>query len=920
MLLKNLIKDIPIKNKKINVKGLAINSKKIKKGYIFFAIKGLKSNGEKYIAEAVKKGASVIICSRKCKYKNEKIPIIKTSNIRNYLSKIASKFFQLKPKNIIAVTGTNGKTSVADLFYQILSLNNIPVASIGTLGLKYKGKTIKSNLTSPDTILLHQDLEKIKKNKIDNVIIEASSHGLHQSRINYLKLKAGIFTNFSQDHLDYHKTMNSYLNSKFILFKNILSKGKTIISDKTIKEFEFLKKIANRRKLKIIDVSVINKKISKIKNLKLNEFQSKNLSMAIAAAKFCNLNEEKIFNSLKKIKDVSGRLELVRVFSNNIKVYVDFAHTPDALKKTLKALRDLYGDNISIVFGCGGDRDFKKRPMMAKIVNSYCKKIYITDDNPRNENPHRIRQTILKYINHRDCFNIGNRSKAIHTAIINAEPNDVILIAGKGHESEQIYKNRVIKISDKQIIKRLNSKIKKISLSQQNYLQNQKILNEIKSNFKAQNFNGISIDTRMLKKDNLFLTIKGKNNNGAKFVTKALKKGAKYIVSSQNIKKQKNKTIKVKNEIKFLNKYASKKREKTRAKIIAVTGSAGKTSLKNLIKDLLNNFGKTLSSPKSYNNHFGVPLSLSQLKIEHKFGVFEVGMSKKGEIDKLTKLIRPHFGIITNIGEAHIENFKNLRGIADAKGEIIQNIEKGGTIILNRDDEYFTNLEKKAKKNNLKIVTFGINKKSNVQLVSKSKKRDQELLTIKIKEKILKVKIKNINFYNVLSSLALLDELNLNLNTIINNFKNYEPSEGRGKIHNIKRYKKNFKLIDESYNANPISVKNAIQKLGSIKKQKFKKYLLLGDMLELGQKSEILHKKLSKVINNSDIDKVFIKGNKTLTTYRNIHKEKRGNIFQEEEDVDFTLNNIIANNDYLMIKGSNATNLNNLSKRMIKGI
>ena len=920
MLLKNLIKDIPIKNKKINVKGLAINSKKIKKGYIFFAIKGLKSNGEKYIAEAVKKGASVIICSRKCKYKNEKIPIIKTSNIRNYLSKIASKFFQLKPKNIIAVTGTNGKTSVADLFYQILSLNNIPVASIGTLGLKYKGKTIKSNLTSPDTILLHQDLEKIKKNKIDNVIIEASSHGLHQSRINYLKLKAGIFTNFSQDHLDYHKTMNSYLNSKFILFKNILSKGKTIISDKTIKEFEFLKKIANRRKLKIIDVSVINKKISKIKNLKLNEFQSKNLSMAITAAKFCNLNEEKIFNSLKKIKDVSGRLELVRVFSNNIKVYVDFAHTPDALKKTLKALRDLYGDNISIVFGCGGDRDFKKRPMMAKIVNSYCKKIYITDDNPRNENPHRIRQTILKYIKDRDCFNIGNRSKAIHSAIINAEPNDVILIAGKGHESEQIYKNRVIKISDKQIIKRLNSKIKKISLSQQNYLLNQKILSEIKSNFKAQNFHGISIDTRMLKKDNLFLTIKGKNNNGVKFVTKALKKGAKYIVSSQNIKKQKNKTIKVKNEIKFLNKYASKKREKTRAKIIAVTGSAGKTSLKNLIKDLLNNFGKTLSSPKSYNNHFGVPLSLSQLKIEHKFGVFEVGMSKKGEIDKLTKLIRPHFGIITNIGEAHIENFKNLRGIADAKGEIIQNIEKGGTIILNRDDEYFMHLEKKAKKNNLKIVTFGINKKSNVQLVSKSKKRDQELLTIKIKEKILKVKIKNINFYNVLSSLALLDELNLNLNTIINNFKNYEPSEGRGKIHNIKRYKKNFKLIDESYNANPISVKNAIQKLGSIKKQKFKKYLLLGDMLELGQKSEILHKELSKVINNSDIDKVFIKGNKTLTTYRNIHKEKRGNIFQEEEDVDFTLNNIIANNDYLMIKGSNATNLNNLSKRMIKGI
>ena len=170
-----------------------------------------------------------------------------------------------------------------------------------------------------------------------------------------------------------------------------------------------------------------------------------------------------------------------------------------------------------------------------------------------------------------------------------------------------------------------------------------------------------------------------------------------------------------------------------------------------------------------------------------------------------------------------------------------------------------------------------------------------------------------------MSSLALLSELKIDIKKIVKFYKNYQPSEGRGKIHNIYRYKKKFKLIDESYNANPLSVRNAIMNLNSIKKQKFKKYLLLGDMLELGNKSERLHEDLSKVINNSDIDKVFIKGNKTLTTYKNIDKNKRGNIFQQEEDVDFTLNNIIANNDYLMIKGSNATGLNTLSKRMIKG-
>ena len=167
--------------------------------------------------------------------------------------------------------------------------------------------------------------------------------------------------------------------------------------------------------------------------------------------------------------------------------------------------------------------------------------------------------------------------------------------------------------------------------------------------------------------------------------------------------------------------------------------------------------------------------------------------------------------------------------------------------------------------------------------------------------------------------MAVLKELNLDLGIIKNNFENLSPSEGRGKIHNISRYRKNFKLIDESYNANPMSIKNAIENFKSIKKRNFKKYLLLGDMLELGKRSETLHKNLSKVINNSDIDKVFIKGNKTLITYKNLDKNKRGNIFQLEEDVDFTFNNIISNNDYLMIKGSNATGLNNLSQKMIKG-
>ena len=920
MLLKDLIKNLPKEKKKIRVKGLSIDSKKTRQGFIFFAIKGNKFNGEKYISEAIKKGSIAIVCSKTCNFKSKKIPIIRTSNVRYLLSEFCSKFYRFKPKNIIAITGTNGKTSVADLFYQILSLNKIPVASIGTLGVKYKNKILKSNLTSPDTILLHQLLEKIKKNRIDNVIIEASSHGLHQNRIEHLNLKAGIFTNFSQDHLDYHKTMRKYLNAKLHLFKNILKRNRSVISDSNIKEFSTLEKITKKRRLKLIDSNKIRIYLEKKNNLNLNKLQYKNLSMAIAAAKISKLKSEKIYKSLFKIRDVNGRLELIKTFHNNIRVFVDFAHTPDALLKTLNSMNLSNDKNISLVFGCGGDRDKKKRALMGKIASSNCKKIYITDDNPRNEKPEKIRKEIINNIDNKNCFNIGNRAKAIKTAILNAESNEIILVAGKGHESKQIYKKKIINISDKEIIKKLNIRQKKFSHENLNFVQNKKILSEITKFKKATNFHGLSIDSRVLKKNNLFLTIKGKNNDGLKFIPKALKKGARYIISSKKIKRFKSKLIRVDNETKFLNDFALKKRNFSSAKIIAITGSAGKTSLKNLSKKLLQNFQETFCSPKSYNNHFGVPLSLSNLKTKYKYCILEVGMSKAGEINLLTKLIRPHIAIITNIGEAHIENFNNLKGIAKAKGEIINNVENGGTVILNRDDKYFNYLQKKTKKKNLKILTFGFNKKSNIYPVN-IKKNDKKIkLRVKTSKYILDFEIKNINIYNVLSSIALMEELGLNLIKAVKYYKNFQPSEGRGKIHNVKRYKKSFKLIDESYNANPLSVKNAINNFKSIKKVNFKKYLLLGDMLELGEKSDNLHKDISKVINSSDIDKVFIKGNKTLFTYKNINKNKRGNIFQQEEDLDFTLNKIIANNDYLMVKGSNATGLNNFTKKIIKGL
>ena len=437
MLLKNLIKNIPQHKRNIFVSGLSTDSRKIKKNNIFFAIKGKKVNGERFINHAIKKGASIIVCSKNCNYNSSNSYIIRSSDVRNLLSAVSSKFYKEKPKNIFAVTGTNGKTSIADLFYQILRINNIPAASIGTLGVKYNDKVIKTNLTSPSTIDLHKYLNFLKKKNIENVILEASSHGLDQKRLHNINFKAGIFTNFSQDHLDYHKNMRSYLNAKLILFKEILNKRSFVISDEKIPQFIHLKKISKTRNLKILD---IKKAIEKINSLShpVNGFKIKNLAMAIEAAKLCGLRNKNIHQSLKKLKDVNGRLELVRKYPNNILVFVDYAHTPDALSKALKYLKNNYGNNISLVFGCGGDRDKKKRSLMAKIANSICNRVYVTDDNPRDENPKKIRNELSKYISKNKLFDIGNRALAIKKAIQNSMPQEIILIAGKGHEERQI--------------------------------------------------------------------------------------------------------------------------------------------------------------------------------------------------------------------------------------------------------------------------------------------------------------------------------------------------------------------------------------------------------------------------------------------------------------------------------------------------
>ena len=945
MLLKKIIKNIPIGIQKINIKGLSLDSRQIKKNYLFFAIKGKKYNGKNYIVSAIRKGAKVIVCDKNYKIKSKKIPIIKVRNIKKTITDACKVFYAKKPKNIIAITGTNGKSSVADFYHQILMDQKISVAYLGTLGIKINNKVIKTHLTTLDVISLHRELEKIKALGIDNVILEASSHGLEQGRLDGLNFKTAIFTNFSQDHLDYHKNMKNYLNAKLILFSKLLGKKRNIITDNEIPEFLKLRKVVKKNNLNLLTIGKKNSTIQ-FKSIKPNGnfqnvvfkynqinysvkipliglFQIKNLFMSILAIKLNGIDTKKILHSVRNIKEVNGRLQLIKTTSNQTKIFIDYAHTPAALETTLKTLKEHYRIKPDIVFGCGGERDKEKRSKMGNICEKNAGIIYVTDDNPRNENPTLIRKMIKSGFSKKLSINeIPKRAKAIETAIVNSTPYSILLIAGKGHETTQTYGSQIINISDKEIVKKINDKKIKSDKKNYNKIFNAEIIKKLVKKNKLR-FEGVSINSQQVKKGNLFVAIKGKNHDGHFFAREALKNKANYCVIQKNINKlDKNKSIKYSNTINFLNRLAALKRNCINTKVIAITGSSGKTTLKTLIGRTLNEYEKTYFSQKSYNNHIGVPLSLCNLEKDHKYGVFEIGMSKEGEIKRLSNLVKPDIAIITNIGEAHIENFNNQSGIAKAKSEIIENINKCGHLILNRDDKYFTYLLKLAQKRNIKVLSFGLSSKANAKLVKNKLYKNYNILHFRVLNKNIHLKVKNTNsliILNILSTLLTLHILDLDLSKIVNFQNHFQLAEGRGKIHHISRYKKKFQLIDESYNANPSSVKNAINNFSNIKIKDEKKFLLLGDMLELGKESDNYHKNLARFINRSNIDKLFVYGKNAFKVYQKTYKSKQGNILQNLNDFDEIFSNIINKDDYLMIKGSNATGLNKLSKIIISG-
>jgi UDP-N-acetylmuramoyl-L-alanyl-D-glutamate--2,6-diaminopimelate ligase len=452
------------------IRGLTADSRKVGPGYLFAALPGSRLDGRAFIDDAVARGAVAVLLPKGGARSQvaDSVALVEDENPRRLLSLLAASFYELQPEKVVAVTGTNGKTSVASFTRQIWANQGLQAASLGTLGLYPPRADAPASLTTPDPVDLHACLADLAQSGTTHLALEASSHGLDQYRLDGLRLTAAAFTNLSRDHLDYHGDMAGYLAAKTRLFRDILPPGAHAVLNADASETETLREICTARAHKIIefgrkgrDLTLIAQRPShkgqvlqleiqgRVEDIDLpliGTFQADNVLAAFGLALASGLTRDQVLSSLPRLEGVSGRIEHVASTPTGGEVYVDYAHTPDALETVLKAVRPHCGGRLVVVFGCGGDRDRGKRPIMGEIAGRLADRAIVTDDNPRSEDAAAIRRQILDAVP--EAEEIGDRGAAIAEAMATLGPDDVLVIAGKGHESGQIVGDRVLPFYD----------------------------------------------------------------------------------------------------------------------------------------------------------------------------------------------------------------------------------------------------------------------------------------------------------------------------------------------------------------------------------------------------------------------------------------------------------------------------------------
>ncbi|MEZ4362686.1 MAG: UDP-N-acetylmuramoyl-L-alanyl-D-glutamate--2,6-diaminopimelate ligase [Kofleriaceae bacterium] len=696
------------------------DSRQVRPGDVFVAVRGRSVDGHDFLARVIEAGAAAVVVERL--QPGLAVPQLVVADAAATLGVLVGRSHgdPAARLGLVGITGTNGKTTTSYLVEAILRAAGHAPGVIGTVTYRWAGKTVDAPYTTPTPSVLHQTLAQMRGDGVSHVVMETSSAALAMHRLAGVRFACAAFSNLTQDHLDLHGTMDAYRAAKQKLFREHVAGGVAVINvDDPEGDGMVAACVGARRVLRVSTeltpgaalrpsqqgaeirvlwcestvrglrarVSTPSGELEVANHALVGPYNVANVALAIGVAEGLGVPHAAIAAGIEGLAGVPGRVERVANVAD-LDLLVDYAHTPDALRNVLTAIRPLTARRLLCVFGCGGDRDPGKRPLMGAAVAELADLPVVTSDNPRTEDPQAILDMILPAVP-RPFFVHVDRRTAIRAAVAEAGPGDVVVIAGKGHEDYQILGTKKIHFDDREEAAAAAALRPRWTLREVAALTGGALHAEGADAGGDTAVSGAVIDSRAVTPGRLFVAIRGERHDGAAFWPAAHAAGAPALVASAPVPGAA--TIVVEDPAHALGALGAAHRQWWRAaqpeaRLVAITGSSGKTTTKQLTAAALAAGAPTHAAEGSLNNETGLPLSLLGLRAHHRFGVVEMGMRGLGQIEYLTKLARPDVAVVVNAGVAHLELLGTRDAIAQAKGEIWTGLADDGVIVRPADD------------------------------------------------------------------------------------------------------------------------------------------------------------------------------------------------------------------------------------------
>ena len=925
---------------------------------LFVAIPGLAHDGHDFIGQATQRGARFIIHQKDINVPDG-IIAIKVSDSRRALGLLAKNYFGNPSSRLtlIGITGTSGKTTVSYLLESILMAAGFRCGVLGTVNYRYNGKILPAPNTTPESYEMQKILSEMVSSGVTHVIAEVSSHALDLRRVDDCDFDLGIFTNLSPEHLDYHKNMEDYFRAKKRFFTELLPQSKKVGPTKMIINADdpwgqrLLSEVrrpalaygmeknigmtVEREEITLTgiraEIHLAGKTIAVASGL-IGRFNLSNILAAASAASVLGVEPPAIETGIKNLSCVPGRLEKIDS-SAGIHIFVDYAHKPDALKQVLQNLDKLKQKRILTVFGCGGNRDRAKRPLMGESATHYSDLTIVTSDNPRREEPLSIIGEIEAGIDQRKIRKvppehfifiddihtytvIADRKAAIVAAIRVAEPQDIVLIAGKGHEDYQILGTKKVPFDDRIVATQaLLSRFPECSEVASPTFSLAEVLAATGGRLIAGNREklvyGVSTDSRHIQQGNLFIALTGENFDGHAFIQKAVEDGAAGVIAAAGRKVNKELmdaragVIEVNDTLRSLGDLAHTYRQRFSIPVIGLTGSSGKTTTKEMLSCILGEERKVLKTEGNLNNLIGLPQTIFRMTDQHEIVVLEMGTNTRGEIKRLTQIAAPDIGLITNVGPAHLAGFGSVDIVREEKGDLFLNMIPSGIAVVNLDDEAVC---KASERWFGRRVTFSMSAAADVGVndIRKNGARGTSF-NLLMGGRAHKVDMKVVgihNIYNAIAAAATAIACGISFESIRQGLTLFHAVGGRMEIIKLQN---GVYLINDAYNANPASVREALLTLKDLKNA-HNAFVFLGDMLELGEAAPEMHRRVGMLLATIGVTAVFLQGDFADVTAAGaleggLPQEQIMYLNDVEETIAF-LKRQLRKGDWILVKGS----------------